>query len=564
MIGQVVNYRYEVLEKIGDGELFSVYKSRDKVLNRLVALKILTGDLTENKPFATSLCSGYQNLTALAHPKIARVLDADYVSGNCYVASEYVRGINVKERIRRAGAMTVPLALDVIVQVLEALEYAHANKIVHGDIRSQDIIVSPDGEAKLTDFGLSTSLVEYPVVADRHTMRSVRYQAPEVAEGTPPTMSSDLYSVGVVLYEMVTGSLPFDGATAVAVALKRSKETPPPPRSINTAVSKSLNDIILRSIENSPSDRYPSAAAMAADLRAIRDSLRVGKPVSIEQPAMHGAHVADEAEEVKAEGGEKSFKKMFLWLMLIFVVTVVAVTGITMLVQRQAGKITVPPLLGKTWDEAQYEAREKGIRLVDDGEAYSDLYQEGQICSVLPPTGGTVSAKNPIVKVKISKGPNEASVPDLKGMNQSEASDTAVSAGLVIGSVTQEYSDSVPSKYVISQTPAAGSKAKPNSSIDIVISKGAKPEVQPQYDENSQDSTSTGEAHKYNIAVQVQNDADGAQEVKVVVNDDNGENIVYDQPHEPGDRFTIPVTTYGTGPRIRVYVGGKVVSDDRY
>ena len=560
MIGQVINYRYEILEKIGDGELFSVYKARDKVLNRLVALKMLSKDLVENKAFATSLCTSYQSLTALAHPKIARVQDADTTAGHCYVACEYVRGISVKERIRRAGPMTVPLSLDIIIQVLEALEYAHANKIVHGDIRSNDIIVSPDGEAKLSDFGLSTALIEYPVVADRYTMRSVRYQAPEIAEGAMPTASSDLYSVGVVLYEMVTGAIPFDGATAVAVALKRSRETAPTPRSLNTAVSKSLNDIIMRAIENSPEDRYPSATAMASDLRAIRDSLKVGKPVSIEQPS----HVAHEPAEVKSEGSDKSFKKMFLWLMLIFVVTVVAVTGITMFVNRQSGKIQVPPLLGKTWDEAQYEAREKNIRLIDDGWAYSDLYEAGKICSVLPPAGGSVSASDPIVKVKISKGPNEAVVPDLKGMNQSEAGDAAASAGFTIGKTTQEYSDSIPEKYVISQTPAAGAKLEPNSSIDVVVSKGVKPEVQTQSEQGKDDSNLSGEPHSYRVAVQVQNDADGSQDVKIVVNDDKGENTVYDQSHEPGDKFTIPVTTYGTSPRIRVYVGGKVVSDDTY
>ena len=564
MIGQVINYRYEVLEKIGDGELFSVYKCRDKVLNRLIALKVLSGELTENKAFANSLCESYQSLTALAHPRIARVLDADCITDCSYVASEYVRGVSVKERIKRAGTMTVPLALDIIIQVLEALEYAHANKIVHGDIRPQDIIVTPDGEAKITDFGLNNALLEYPAVADRYTMRSVRYQAPELAEGELPTVQSDLYSVGVVLYEMVTGVLPFDGPTAIAVALKKSKETPAPPRSINAAVSKSLNDIILRSIENSPDDRYQSASEMAADLKAIRDAMKVGKAMSIEQPIMHEGHGAKEDDGAKGAETEQSFKKMFLWLTILFVAVVIIAGGLSMVLRMRSKEITVPPLLGKTWEEATYEAKQKGINLVDDGKAYSDLYAAGQICAETPGAGSTVPSSNPDVKVKISNGPNEATVPDMKGMNQSEAADAATSAGFVIGKVRNKYSDSIPEKYVISQSPDAGTKQTPNSAIDIVVSKGPKPEPQPSNDSDSNDNVDKGSAHSYKVAVSVDSDANGSQDVKIVVNDDNGENTVYEQSHEPGDKFSIPVTTYGTSPRIRVYVGGKVVSDDTY
>ena len=161
--------------------------------------------------------------------------------------------------------MQVSKALDIIIPTLEALEYAHANKMVHGDLRSQDILASPNGEIKVTDFGLSAALRECPDVSDNLSMRSIHYEAPEVAEGAAPSSVSDLYSAGVILYEMLTGSLPFEGATAVAIALNKSKQIPTPPRSLNASVPKSLNDLVMRAIDKSPQERFASASEMLAD-----------------------------------------------------------------------------------------------------------------------------------------------------------------------------------------------------------------------------------------------------------------------------------------------------------
>ena len=190
MIGHVINHRYEVLEKIGDGEMFSVYRARDKVLNRLGAIKTCSASVADDTCFRQAVRDGYLAASDLNHPNIVRVFEAESSDEQTHVVCEYVRGTNVKERIARAGPISVPLALDIIVPVLEALEYAHANHIVHGDIRPQDIIVSPDGEAKLTDFGLSSALRRCPEIADHFAMRSAFYQAPEIAEGAAPSPSS--------------------------------------------------------------------------------------------------------------------------------------------------------------------------------------------------------------------------------------------------------------------------------------------------------------------------------------------------------------------------------------
>ena len=560
MIGQIVNYRYEVLEKIGDGELFSVYRARDKVLNRLVALKVLSKDLVADLEFASDVARGYQDVAGLAHTAIARVIDADCGPDDCVVACEYARGISVKERVHRAGAIAVPLALDIIIPVLEALEYAHANRVIHGDIRPQDIVVSPDGEVKLTDFGLISALVKHPSVAQRYQMRSIHYQAPEVVEGNLPTIASDVYSVGVVLYEMLTSTLPFSGSSAVAVALKKVKETPSPPRSVNAAIPKTLNDIVMKAIETAPGDRYNSASAMLADLRSLRDALRVGQPMRAAQPEF----VEREEMPPAAEPEGDSLKRRFWLLLTLFVLAVLVSLGATMLVVGQKKEIMVPPLLGKTWDEAQYEASQRGLELIDDGQVYSETYGAGKICSVIPPAGSYVSKDRPEVRVKISRGPSMVMLPDLTGMSEAEANEAAVKAGFMIGKVKEQYSDRAPVNTVISQDPVGGVKRTPGTAIDLVISLGPKG-YEPQVPEQPNSGATTSQPERrFNVAVEVPADAEGSQRVSIVVNDSRGETIAYEQDHNPGDSFTTPVTTEGSKVRIRVYVGGELVSDSRY
>ncbi|MGC8861985.1 MAG: protein kinase domain-containing protein [Armatimonadota bacterium] len=558
MIGQIVNYRYEVLEKIGDGEFFSVYRSRDKVLNRLVALKILNKDLAANREFAAAIESSYRDAARLAHPNLARVLDADSSMGDCVVACEFARGTNVKERLRKAGTISVPHALDIAISVLEALEYAHANQVVHGDIRPQDIIVSPDGEVKLTDFGLAAALANCPAVAERHQMRSIHYQAPEVIEGNPATAASDVYSVGVVLYEMLTNSLPFDGGSAVSIALKKVKELPVAPRSINAAVPKSLNDVILKALEPLPKDRYSTASTMLADLRVIRDGLRVGQTPVVVEPAAPTREVVEAAPAVEAD----SLSRGYWWLLAVFVLAVMVSFGLALLIARPRAQIQVPQFVGKTWEEAQAEAEARGIELIDDGRVYSDTYEAGKICSAVPPAGTMVPRGEARVRVKISLGPSTVPVPDLVGMSEADANEAAVKAGFIIGKVTQQYSDKVPVNAVISQNPEPGLRRAPNTTIDLVISQGPKPRpTEPT--EEPVPPPAAGE-RRFNVDIEVPPDADGPQEVLIKVVDINGENTVYREIHDPGNKFRTTVTAQGPNIRIKVYIGGVLVRDVSY
>lgn len=552
MIGQIVNYRYEVLEKIGDGSFFSVYKARDKVLNRLVALKVLSRQAAENQEFAAAVVEGYQAAMQLAHPNIVRTLEAENAGEYCYVACEYVRGINVKERVRRAGPMAVPLALDIVIPVLEALEYAHSNRVYHGDLRPQDIIVSPDGEVKLSDFGMSWALDRCPAASEAHPMRSIHYQAPEIAEGAAPSAQSDIYSIGAVLYEMVTSELPFDGATAVSVALKKVKETPAPPRTINAAVPKTLSDAIMKAMEAAPGGRYRSAAEMLRDLRALRESMRTGQPSAAKQE--------EPPEETRDLADERSMFRTYLLGVLLFVLVVVATGALTLYLKRPGGVIKVPPLLGMKWEDAYDLAKRSGITLMDNGRAYSDIYKEGEICSVIPPVGSTVPSDNPVVKVMISKGTSQVPVPDLTGMTEADALAAISRAGFVTGRVRQQYSDEVPANSVISQQPSPGLMRTPGDTIDLVLSQGPKPPAaQPEDAETSGVGDDT--LRPFSAQVEVPAEAQEPQRVLIKVNDSRGETTVYDEMCMPGDKFSVPIETQGPRARIRIYIGGALVYD---
>lgn len=560
MIGEIINYRYEVLEKIGEGQIFSVYKTRDKVLNRLVALKFLSEDATASKDFGPAVRAGYQAVASLDHPCIARVLDAAPESDGRFIACEYAHGISVKERVQRAGSMQVATVLDIMIPVLEALEYAHSNRIVHGDLRPQDIVVSPDGEVKVTDFGLASALIACPDVADKMGMRSVHYEAPEMAEGTVPSVSSDLYSAGVILYEMLTGSLPFDGPTAISVALKQAKDIPAAPRALNTSVPKSLSDLVMRAIEKAPAQRYPSARAMLADLISLRDALAVGKPVSVEQPS----HLQPRVYSVPDEGQSDGLlsRSSYVWLTVMFVVVMAVVTWVTYSMHASDAKIEVPYLLNMTVEEAQEKAREAGIKLEesDAGDVYSNEVPEGEIAQQDPVPHTKVERDKAVVKYRISKGPSAKKTPDLIGLPETEAYRAAEDAGFRIGKVATEYDEKAPVNQVIKQDPEKDVLAPLDSTISLVVSLGPKPVDTSGESTIDQDSSS----RSFQVAVTVPSDATGDQEVRMVVDDSRGETTPYQELRQPGDKVNQTVTGYGSHVRIRVYVGGELVSDKPY
>lgn len=549
MIGSVVNYRYEILEKIGDGSFFSVYKARDKVLNRLVAVKILHSKYAEDEQFAQRICSEIHASSELSHPNITRIYECDRQDNVWFVATEYVRGINLKERVKRIAPMTVSGAVDVAVAVCEALDYAHRQGFVHGDMRPHNILVSSEGLVKLTDFGIAPALATFPTVQASNMFQSVHYMAPEVAEGKPPQPASDLYSLGVALYEMLTGTLPFDAETPIGVALKHAKDPPQPPHELNAGVPKGLETIVMKALEKSPGARYNSARAMLNDLLEVRDALRTGRPIRPEARETRTEPVEERPSGLLAN----AFKSLMLLVVVALVVGALIAVYFSMSNPPEVG---VPDLVGKILEEATAIADQVGLELVEVDESYNDRFDEGEIMLTSPIAGMRVK-KGSRVKVWVSKGSRYAEVPDVTEMSEDRAREAILKANLTIGDVNNIYDDRVPIGCVIRQSPRADTKHDRGTAVNLVLSMGPKPPEEPVAEEQTTDESGRRE---FDVKFTVPDDSSDPSRVKIVVIDSMGQSPVYDEQLHPGDPVETTVYGYGSRVEIRVYLNGEEVS----
>ena len=266
LIGKVLGNRYEIIEKIGAGGMATVYRAKCHVLKRDVAVKILRDEFTTDNEFIKRFNAEAQAAASLTHPNIVSVYDVGHEGNLYYIVMELVKGKTLKEIIVEEGALSWKWAIDLAIQIARGLEKAHANNIIHRDIKPHNIIITEDGTAKVTDFGIAKAVSNSTITAFGVTTGSVHYFSPEHAKGGSTDQKSDLYSLGIVLYEMVTGRVPFDADTPVSIALKHMQEEPVAPKEVNSSIPASLNSIILKAIEKEPENRYQSATEMITDL----------------------------------------------------------------------------------------------------------------------------------------------------------------------------------------------------------------------------------------------------------------------------------------------------------
>ena len=267
--GKLLGSRYEIIEKIGNGGMATVYKAKDLVLKRYVAVKILREEYTTDNEFIKRFNTEAESAASLTHPNIVSVYDVGKEGNLYYIVMELIKGKTLKEIIVEDGRMGWKWSVKIAKQIAQALETAHRNNIIHRDIKPHNIIITEDGTAKVTDFGIAKAVSNSTITAFGTTIGSVHYFSPEHARGGYTDAKSDLYSLGVVLYEMVTGRVPFDADTPVSVALKHMQEKPVPPIELNPAIPQSLNDLILKAMEKDPNMRYSTATEMIEDLDKI-------------------------------------------------------------------------------------------------------------------------------------------------------------------------------------------------------------------------------------------------------------------------------------------------------
>ncbi|GBC94623.1 Serine/threonine-protein kinase PrkC [bacterium HR16] len=556
MISRVLAGRYELLEKLGEGSLFAAYRARDHETNALVTVKLLQPAFADDTALVHALKQCFSVTSPLNHPRIARILQVCEHEGQLVLVTEFVRGINLKERIRRVAPFTLSVAIDIALAVAEGLESAHRAGIAHGDLRPHNIIVSQEGLIKITDFGLLPALQASPLAQTAWLTRAAPYLPPEVSEGWQVTPSADVYALGVILFEMITGGVPFPADTPVAVALRHAKDPPPSPRAVNPGVPRAVEGIVLKAMQKLPEQRYPDMTTMLQDLRAVHDALRFGKPLSWsplerkpESPVLpatdHGARPA-EAEDTELRIIKYLARSLTVLAGLILIALVIVWFWIT----RPVKEVPVPDLRGKPLAEARRLAQEAGLNLVIRQEEYNEQFPAGTVYLIQPEPGSSVKAGG-AVQVWVSKGSRTVEVPNVQGLSEADARQRLVEAGLQVGKV-EEKVDTAPAGTVLSQSPAPKQRVNRDAPVDLVISKG--PALPPVPEEPRE--------RGFELVIPVKGAPEEVVQVRLEVQDALGVYTVLDEPHSGGERLIVPVRARGRNVIFRIYFNNQLVHEE--
>ena len=497
MIGKMLDNRYELLEVIGSGGMAVVYKAKCHRLNRLVAVKVLKSDLAEDADFRRRFRDESQAVAMLSHPNIVSVYDVSRGETE-YIVMELIDGITLKQYMEKRGQLNWREALHFITQIMKALAHAHSRGIIHRDIKPQNIMVLRDGSVKVADFGIAC-LANSANTLTQEALGSVHYMSPEQARGDRTDARSDIYSAGVVLYEMLTGRLPFEGDSAVSVAIQHLSSVPLSPREINPDVPEALELICMKAMASELEKRYASADEMLADLEEFRKNPEVDLDFTIEDlhretvdeptqyiPAVHA--VSNRAQPVPEEEDDDDppRKKDLRRVFAIAASAVVAVAIIVLLWraifsdlfdgEQKLTEYVVPYLVGMTIDEANEDENVKGIFVIEQiGQRASSKYAEGQIIEQSPEKGKIVKG-NRTISVFVSSGAKTEKMPNLVNKEYRDATLqlTNLDLNLVVNDPVEEYS-SITKGYVIRTIPEFGETLQEGDSVTLVVSKGEQP-----------------------------------------------------------------------------------------
>ncbi|WP_130863520.1 Stk1 family PASTA domain-containing Ser/Thr kinase [Bacilliculturomica massiliensis] len=487
MSSRILAGRYELIEKVGEGGMAVVYKARDRLLNRFVAVKILKPEFTKDLKFIESFRRESQAAASLTHPNIVNVYDVGKEGNIHYIVMEYIEGKVLSDLVREEGAMDPRKAVSVAKQIASALSLAHKNHIIHRDVKPHNILMTEDGVAKITDFGIAKAISNATIVGNQTgtIMGSVHYFSPEQARGGYVDEKSDIYSLGIVLYEMLTGKVPFDADNPVAVAVMHMNEEMVPPSQIVPSIPPDVEAIVMKATSKYQVNRYKSADEMLTALNlanyhpAVRGGSETDETALTVTPGQKVTKT-EPKEGVKEDMGKDKKKKKFrinklkMGAIILALVCAVPLSGLIYagIQNLTAPKVlTVPDLRGKTEAEATAELEEMGLKLQVDLEVNSDEYEAGQIVSQTPKAEAEVK-EGKTITVNISKGQKgNNSIPDITGSTISDAEYKLEQYGFVLGSTTEESSDR-PKGIILDQNPKSGTEAEKGARVNVTVSSG--------------------------------------------------------------------------------------------
>lgn len=492
-----LNHRYEIIDKVGGGGMAEVFHGYDTVLHRDVGIKILRDQFIQDKDFVARFRQEACNAAGLSHPNIVNIYDFGSEHDINYIVMEYVVGRTLKEVITDSGALDYQTAVKYAIGIASALKQAHDHAIVHCDVKSQNILIDTKGVAKITDFGIARAFGQPSESEERGVIGSVYYLSPEQAAGKPVTAQSDLYSLGVVLFEMLTGQLPYDGDTPAEVARQHLTSPTPSARRYDPEIPYDLDAIVTKALAKNPLLRYKTDDDFLSDIRRVETRLRKAETAAEESLSPHHKGVSDETIIIRSEemgdgllhktplrdenpdngaaAGEKEppkknkTKKMLgLFIGAIFLLSAL----IYGLVGYSSGDIAVPDVKGKTLVEAEAILKDNNLDFTLK-EEFDAKVPTGTVIKQSPGAGSHVKAGRKI-QLTVSKGAEPGVVPDLKGKNLAEATEMLHAAKLAVGKVTVQYKEGAAQGAVLSQDIEAGKKVAAGTKVDLVvnISKG--------------------------------------------------------------------------------------------
>ena len=634
--GILLDNRYRIVDKIGVGGMADVYLGEDTLLGRQVAIKVLHANFANDDEFVTRFKREAQAAGKLNHPNIVNMYDVGFDQDLHYIIMEYVNGETLKEYITRHGRLSIDEAVKFTIAIAEGLEHAHTMGIVHCDIKPHNVIITQTGRVKVTDFGIARAMnATNTVMYTNSILGSAHYLSPEQASGKPVDGNTDIYSLGVVLYEMLTGKVPFEGETPIAVALKHVREKVAPPTRYNPSIPPLLEAVVMKALSKNPADRFDSISDMISDLR-LSQGFTMGKTQRHEPydfatqmiPAVDPEALEDFStiqEERKDEGQKKSMLSKIASIPQKYIVLGAAVIFLVAFLGAFLSygnfwsntTVDVPNVVGKQVSVAKNILEDKHLR-VSTSEVTNPDVPAGQVISQTPGAGEKVKEQRTIHLV-VSKGVGDITVPDLSDLTVDQARQRLKDVGLVVGKITQQSVDGKKDGVVIAQSPSGDSKVSKGTTIDLVVNKakakkvkvpnlvgmtlkdardtlsnahlgvnqvaGSVEEKAVVIEQSIKAGDEIDEGSTLNLTAEFKEDKKKSekkeesssnkttgtvdvtvpsgsknQELKIVVKDDEGSAVIYDDTNKPGDRIVRKVSGVGNV-RIEVYLNGALVQE---
>lgn len=479
MSSRLLSGRYELLEKIGDGGMAVVYKGKDRLLNRFIAIKILRPEFTKDATFVENFKRESQAAAGLTHPNIVGVYDVGREGNINYIVMELIEGRTLNDIIEDEAPMDYRKVIDISKQVASALKVAHKNKIIHRDVKPHNIMITNDGIVKLADFGIARAVNDATLSTGSKIVGSVHYFSPEQARGNYVDERSDIYSLGIVMYEMLTGRVPFDGDNPVTVALKHINEEITPPHELVEGIPPALERCVMKATSKYQTNRYSSAEELIEELNNISfvtdvagDTIFANTDVIEKSRKRKAAEEEDDDDDDRGKKKKKKKNGKKIAVITLIILTLAAFGGWFVAWKMGVFSSTkpAPDLRGLSIEDATARAAEEGFSIKQGKDIYSNDYPEGKVCTQ-DPEPGAETPKEGTITVHISKGSKEGVVPNVVGMNQADVEDYLKEYGYILGNVKM-VTDPAAEGTVLAQDPERGTPLDKESKINIEVSDG--------------------------------------------------------------------------------------------